>query len=88
MSISEVAQLNKRYGLVERSDEKNTNSAEICPSCGANLINGKCDYCGYVHTNTTNITRFIYESIYGLRIFEFNEYGKLINFKRIVKNNK
>lgn len=88
MPMQEVVKLNSKYRLVKIADEKNAVPIDTCPSCGAKVTNGKCEYCGNTYTDNSGVSRLIYESRYGKRIFEFDENKRLINFKRWIEKSR
>lgn len=43
-----------------------------CKNCGAPITNGKCEYCGTIYYDFTNL------NLHGKNIFRFMEGGKIV----------
>lgn len=70
MPIEEVKKALRNQPFVT-DQEIATPKSWICPTCGGNVINGKCQYCGNVYENNSDIVVLSYSCKYGNKSYTF-----------------
>lgn len=70
MSIEEVKNALRNQHFVT-DQEITTPKSGICPTCGGNVINGKCQYCKNVYESDGNIVVLSYSCKYGNKAYTF-----------------